>query len=195
MAAIAGAASTLLFGIAANSDNLTVGLAYGLKRRSIGWIPNLLIAVITTAITLVALFFGREIRHLMPEELPNLFGGSLLVALAVWNLYRDRDGDFDESTMADRFAGQGSVGLRETLVLAGALSINNIGLAIAGGIGGIGYLAAAASIFLFSVAMLLAGQAISARLAQLRAFGRVLRSPLSGNAVLLVAGLAMLIGY
>jgi putative Mn2+ efflux pump MntP len=185
----------LLFGIAANTDNLAVGLAYGLKRRSIGWMPNLLIAVITTAITLVALVFGREIRHLLPEELPNVLGGSLLVALAAWNLYRDRDGAFDESAMADRFAAQGSVGLRESLILAGALSINNIGLAVAGGIGGIGYLPAAVSIFFWSVAMLLVGQAISTRLAQLRAFGRVLRSPLSGNAVLLVAGLAMLVGY
>ena len=37
-------ASTMLFGLAANTDNLTIGVAYGLKHRWIGWQQNLVIA-------------------------------------------------------------------------------------------------------------------------------------------------------
>ena len=68
--------STLLFGIAANSDNLTVGIAYGAKRRRIRWEHNLLIAVVTTAITLVALAAGREIREALPAKLPDVLAYS-----------------------------------------------------------------------------------------------------------------------
>lgn len=197
MTSFAKLASTLLFGLAANADNLTVGLAYGLKRRRIGGTANLLIAAVTTVITLLALIFGREVRQLLPNGLPNIVGGGLLAALAIWGLVRDRDGVSERSALssAARFAGRHTVGFREGLLLAGALSINNISLAIAGGIGGIDYAPAAVSIFCWSVAMLLLGQWASAKLAGWDTLGRILRSPVSGNAVLLVAGAAMLVGY
>jgi putative Mn2+ efflux pump MntP len=195
MAPSARLLSTLLFGIAANTDNLSVGFAYGLKRRPIGWPANLLIGVVTTAITLIALFCGRLIRLFLPAMLPGLLGGGLLVALAAWSLWHDRLRPFEPSALATRFSGPGGVGFRETMLLSGVLSINNIGLAIAGGIGGIGYAPAAASIFCFSVAMLLAGQVLSMRVAGLRTLGGVVRSPFAGNLVLLMAGVAMLVGY
>ena len=193
MTPIANAASTLLFGIAANADNLTLGFAYGLKGRRIGWLANLLIAIITTAITLVALIFGRAISALLPVGLPTVVGGSLLVALAAWSLFRDRNRQLEHSAVA-RTDGRGSIGLTETLYLSGALSINNIGLAVAGGIGGIDPAPAAISIFFFSVVMLVLGQALSAKLAQVRCIGRLLHSPLGGDVVLLMAGVAMLVG-
>ena len=74
--------STLLFGIAANSDNFTVGIAYGTKRRWIRWEHNLLIAVVTTAITLVALAAGRQVREVLPPKLPDVLGSCLLIFLA-----------------------------------------------------------------------------------------------------------------
>jgi hypothetical protein len=78
------------------------------------------------------------------------------------------------------------------LFLAGALSANNIGLAIGTGIGGVGY--SAASILGLSVVMLALGQAVGRSVGP----GRIhhgLRSPASGNGVLALAGLLMLAGY
>jgi hypothetical protein len=74
--------------------------------------------------------------------------------------------------------------LTETLFLAGSLSINNIGLAIAGGIGGIDYASAAASIFCFSVVMLALGQAVGTNFIRLKSLHRVLRHPMVGNGAL-----------
>lgn len=196
MAMFARAASTLLFGLAANLDNLTIGLAYGLQGRRIGPVANLLIAAATTAVTLLALGAGRQIRTLLPADLPNIAGGALLAALAAWNLYHERNGGAEKSARyASRFAERRAVGVRESLFLAGVLSVNNLGLAVAGGIGAIGYLPAMLSVFFWSIALLALGQALSRRLGRVEALRRAVRSPLGGNAVLLLAALAMLAGY
>lgn len=188
-------ASTLLFGLAANTDNVTIGIAYGMKRRLIGWKQNLLIAVVTTAITLVALAAGREIRELLPSRLPDMLGGTLLVAFAAWNFYREGAGVAGAAALPVRSAERRTMGLGETLFLSGTLSINNIGLAVAGGVGGVGYAPAAISIFCFSVTMLALGQAIGTNFIRLTSLQRVLRAPASGNAVLVIAGVLMLAGY
>ena len=188
--------STLLFGIAANSDNLTVGIAYGTKRRRIRWEHNLLIAVVTTAITLVALAAGREIREVLPPKLPDVLGGCSLIALAAWSFYRERAGARDRSAKPiDRFASRSSVGIGESLLLSGSLSINNIGLAIAGGISGVGYQAAGFAIFGLSIAMLSLGQAIGTNLTRLTLASQFQRFTMNGNAVLALAGMLMIAGY
>ena len=188
--------STLLFAVAANTDNLTVGIAYGIKQRWIRWSQNLLIAVVTTAITLVALAAGWEIREVLPPKLPDMLGGVSLISLAVWSVYRDRRGAvmrFAQSTtgIADRTA----VGLGESLTLAGTLSINNIGLAVASGIGGVSYTSAAVAIFALSLAMLTLGQAIGTSLTRVKIVSQVLHYSMSGNAALALAGMLMLAGF
>ena len=97
--------------------------------------------------------------------------------------------------LTSRFSERASVGIGESLFLSGTLSVNNIGLAIAGGIGGVGYMAAALSIFCFSIAMLALGQAVGGNVTRVRLFPQLLRDPLSGNAVLALAGVLMLVGY
>jgi putative Mn2+ efflux pump MntP len=189
-------ASILLFGLAANTDNLTVGVAYGMKCRRIGGWQNLFIAVVTTLVTLVAMALGGQIRDLLPSRMPGILGGTLLVVYAAWNVYRERPDASDLSSIPiSRFAERKSVGMVESLFLSGALSINNVGLAIAGGIGGISYVSAAMSIFCFSVAMLALGQTVGSNFTRARSLPRVLRYPLSGNAVLALAGILMLAGY
>ena len=72
---------------------------------------------------------------------------------------------------------------------------NDLGAAIAGGIGGVGYVATAASIFCFSVVMLAVGLAIGTKYAGLRSVPRALRHPLIGNGALALAGAFVLAGY
>jgi putative Mn2+ efflux pump MntP len=188
--------STLLFALAANTDNLTVGIAYGLKRRRIGWKQNLLIAAVTTMISLLALTLGRQIRDVLPPKLPDMLGGSLLVLLAVASIACEKLGaTFQFANPLARFAGRNSIGLGESLFLSASLSINNIALAIAGGIGGVAYGPTAASIFCLSIATLALGQAIGTSLTRLRWISSLLRYSLGGNAALALAGLLMLAGF
>lgn len=174
----------LLFGFAANADNLAVGAAYGVGGRRIAWRHNLLIAVVTTAITVLALLAGRRLRDMLPGRLPDALGGCMLIALAGWSFWRDRG----RGGAAMR-AGARDVPLAEILVLAGALSVNNIGLAIGEGLGGVGLTAASASVFGFSVVLLALGQGAGAR------FGGLSRIPAYGNGALALAGLLMLSGF
>src|SRR5689334_14642147 len=133
-----------LFGLAANLDNVGIGIAYGAIGRPIRLFANLLIALLTTGITILALAGGIGMRALMPERLPDLLGGSMLIALAGITFWADRanGAKYGLLRMLLRFSGQYRVGLAETFMLSLTLSLNNIGLAIAGGIGGIGYRAA-----------------------------------------------------
>jgi putative Mn2+ efflux pump MntP len=187
--------STLLFALAANTDNLTVGIAYGLKRRRIRWKQNLLIAAVTTLITLVALTVGRQIRDVLPPGLPDMLGGALLVLLAAVGIVCEQLGAVVQfANPLTRFAERSSVGPGESLFLTATLSINNIGLAIAGGIGGVSYASAAACIFCLSMVMLALGQAIGTSLTRLRLVSQVLRYSMSGNVVLVLAGVLMLAG-
>jgi putative Mn2+ efflux pump MntP len=184
---------TLLFGFAANLDNVGVGLAYGAMRRPISSSVNLLIALSTTIITLCALAGGIVVREVLPAQLPSLLGGSLLIALAGLTFWTD--GASEKVTelprTSRRFADRHTVGLAETMWLSLTLSINNIGLAFAGGVGGLDSRMAAASVFTFSLILLASGQFMACILQRLTRLSRLM----NGHAVLALVGVLMLAGY
>jgi hypothetical protein len=82
--------STLALGLGANTENLPLGLAYGLRGRKIGLVPNLLIATVTTAVTLLPLVVSRGLRGFMPAQLPDALAGLLLIALGLFDIWIDR---------------------------------------------------------------------------------------------------------
>lgn len=188
--------STVLFGLAANTDNLTIGIAYGMKLRRISFMQNLFIAVVTTLVTLTVMAVGRQSRNVLPAGITDPLGAALLLTFAAWNIYQDRNVTTHRPSIAARLSSQQAVvGLRECLFLAAVLSINNTGLAVAGGLGGIHYVSALWSILAFSVVMLALGQVIGSSLTHAGSVPKVLRSPMSGNAILALTGLLMLTGY
>jgi putative Mn2+ efflux pump MntP len=178
--------SAVLFAIAANSDNLSVGISYGVKRRYIPWQYNIAIAMVTTAITLLALTAGRVLReHLLPDT-PSWASGALLMMLAVWSTYKQPHTEALEDANRE-------VPLYESLYLALTLSINNISLALAGGLGALSYGVVTATIFAFSIIMLSTGQWVGFNLAE--RIGGFLSHPFFGNVILFLAGVMMLFGF
>jgi putative Mn2+ efflux pump MntP len=114
--------TALLFGLAANTDNLTVGTAYGVRQRGIPWEQNLFIGIVTTAVTLMALLAGRNVRAVLPAALPDWAGGILLIAMAAWGFYREQKAP---GSWSDRHAPSTAdlkVKTCESFLLAGALS-------------------------------------------------------------------------
>lgn len=179
--------SAILFGIAANSDNLSVGISYGVKRRYVSWQHNLVIAVVTTVITVVSLAAGHILRAYFFPNSPSWLSGALLMVLAVWSAYKQPHAE--DAIPVD--VNREFTTLYESLYLALALSINNIGLALAGGIGSLDYTTVAVSIFGFSIVMLEVGQLGGLKLVKIGGF---LSHPLLGNLVLFCAGVMMTIG-
>jgi len=113
-------------GIGANTENLPVGLAYGLRRRRIGLGRNLFIAAATTAATLVPLTIGQGLHGHIPSGASDAIAGLLLAGLGLFNVWAERRTPGKRVDTAVGVEGTvAPIGLRETLALAGALSLNN----------------------------------------------------------------------
>jgi putative Mn2+ efflux pump MntP len=187
-------ASVVALGFGANTENLPVGLAYGLRRRRIGLGRNLFIAGATTAATLVPLAIGQGLHGYIPAGASDAIAGLLLAGLGLFNVWAERRGPRKRVDAAAAAEGTAApIGLRETLALAGALSINNIGLGFAGGVAGLGQAPVGLSVAGFSVVLLWLGEWLSRRIASgLANTSRWLQ--LDGNFLLVAVGGLMILG-
>jgi putative Mn2+ efflux pump MntP len=184
--------SAIALGIGANTDNLAVGFAYGLRGKRIGMASNLLIAVLTTAATLLALGAGFGLRHLIPPAAPDLLGGVILVGLGLRNIWLRRRKGREQPDPNPPIKVGSRIGIGETLTLAAALSVNNLGLGFAGGMGGLHYGAVGVSVGGFSILSLWLGQFFSKASVHLPAPLRGLA--LDGDVLIVVVGVLMMIG-
>jgi len=188
-------AAVVALGVGANTENLPVGFACGLRKLRIGLARNLLIAGVTTTATLVPLAAGQGLRGYVPESVTEIGSGLLLIGLGLSNMWLERSGTRGEIERVERLqARAGYIGLHETLALAGALSINNIGLGFAGGVAGLDYPPVALSVGCLSVLLLWLGEWFSLRLP--RPIAKTLdRLQLDGNLLLVVIGAVMMLGF
>jgi putative Mn2+ efflux pump MntP len=183
-------ASAVALGIGANTDNLLVGLAYGLRGLRIGLSRNLLIAGITTAATLAPLTVGRSVRGLIPMVDADILGGLLLASLGLLNFYLEKR---SSQRVAPGVKRHRVVDLRETLALASALSLNNIGLGFAGGVAGLGVASVGLSAAGFSVTLLWLGEWMS-RTTVLPLADALRWLRIDGNLLVVGVGVVMMLG-
>lgn len=161
--------SILLFAFSANIDNFTVGIAYGIKKIRIGFCSNLLIAIITAIGTFASMAIGLAVVKVLPEYIANAAGSMLLILIGIWIakdfffkhsqkgrkvqtemsienchqiLEKPEKADSDHSDTID---------LRESFLLALALTINNFGLGIGASITGLNIIATVVCTFIFSL--------------------------------------------
>ena len=187
-------ATTIVLGIGANMENLPVGLAYGFRGVPIGLARNLVIAVVTTVATLLPLTAGRGLRGYLPPQLPDIVAGSLLIGLGFFNIWIERRKAREKPAIpSGSQAKEKPLGLRETVVLAGALSINNVALGFAGGFAGLDPGTVALSVGGFSILLLWLGERLS-RVAAFPLNSRFGWLRLDGNLLIVAVGILMLFG-
>jgi len=170
----------LLVAISSNTDNLVVGIAYGMRNVRVPLLSNLFIAVFTGVATLASMLAGRHIAGYMPAQLASLVGGSLIAGIGSWALVQAmRSPDAARETVATRMPRprgalgrllsvlkdpvsadcdrSGHIDLKEVCLLAVALSLNNVGNGFAAGMAGMNPLFTMTAVMLCSVALLGAG--------------------------------------
>ena len=171
--------SPLLFAVACNLD--TVLLAAGFRLRGTRLSPSgaLVIAALTTAITVLSLALGRQAACLLPPGLPESLGGLVLVAMGLWFLL-----DFLRNPEKAASLPPVSEGPPAWIVLAAALGVNNAGAGVAAGVSGVGPLSGGAANFAVTLLSLALGRFLGSRAHRLRLDGWAL--PASGALLILL---------
>jgi putative Mn2+ efflux pump MntP len=160
--------SALLFAISANTDNFVVGLCYGIKKIKIGLVSNLLIAFISMVGTIVSMSIGKIIFNFIPENVSNYLGSIMLILIGGWTLVKPllknihTDNIIDNPEKAD-IDNSSSIDAKESIAIAFALSINNIGLGLGASITGISIIITSSLTFIFSIMFIITGYYLGSR--------------------------------
>jgi putative sporulation protein YtaF len=144
----------ILIGIAANLDNLGVGVAYGVQSTKIPVKSNFIIAAIGAVITYFSVTLGSQIGNYIDPDLAHIGGGAILFGLGAWTIWNDwqriltsnqkqksAEGYYlqqilDNPERADTDNNK-VISSKESLLLGIALSLNCFGVGIGGGITGV----------------------------------------------------------
>lgn len=155
--------SSLVFALSSNIDNFVVGLTYGIKRIKINFISLFVIALITTFGTVISMTLGKAIFYFISAELANLIGGLILIIIGLWGIikYFFKIGDkiINNPEKIDRDKSL-SIDAKEAIILAIALSFNNIGLGVGASFSGLNLTITSVITFIFSFLMLVWGRLV-----------------------------------
>lgn len=147
--------SSFIFAITVNIDNFAVGIAYGIKGIKVGQLGNLIIAFISAVGTFLSMSLGLIVCRYFPLKIANLMGSLILIGIGLWfiidflfkckkekkesaesnNLPFNCIELLDSPEKAD-LDHSGTIDHKESIALAVALSLNNIGLGLGSSISG-----------------------------------------------------------
>ncbi|MFJ7971610.1 manganese efflux pump [Psychrobacillus sp. NPDC096389] len=143
----------VLIGIAANLDNLGIGLAYGAKQTKIPIGSNLMIALISMCVTYVAVFTGGAFTAYISPSVANFWGSFLLCLIGLWTLWSSRVSNKHSNKDPKKFDKDNNsiISLKEAVLLGFILSINCLASGIGIGANGISAIWTVISIGFFSI--------------------------------------------
>lgn len=168
--------SVFLFSLSANIDSLTVGLAYGMKNIRVDYKSNILIAIITSVGTFMAMGLGLFTKKFIPVHIISIMGCLILILLGltmILNSFKNKtqiDED-DELSYTDILIKpqradvdkSGYIDMKEAVTLGFALSLNNFGLGVGASATGINIYLTTVFTFILSILCILIGVEIGKR--------------------------------
>ena len=162
--------SAFIFALVVSIDNFTVGIAYGVKKIKINLSSNLLIGLISSLGTLLSMILGLVIIKVISAKTANLFGCVILLTLGIYFLidfFKKKSRpqglkpqienefsvyetllNYPEFADVDK---SGNLDVKESIMLAFALALNNFGVGIGVGIAGINIFQATILTFIVSI--------------------------------------------
>jgi putative sporulation protein YtaF len=169
----------ILLALACSLDNIGVGIAFGVRKLNVPFGTNLLIAVLTTAGTLVVMLGGHLVTRLVHPQTATLMGGVIIILAGAWVVLQETvwqqpekppeelqlialEGApevsfckkilmiLDNPFIADQdFSGH--IDLREGLLLGLALLLNNLPIGLVAGLLGLSPLLITMSVIILSI--------------------------------------------
>lgn len=188
--------SVVLIGIAANIDNLGIGLTFGVRSTKVPLLSNIIIAMLSMVTTYLAMSVGMYFSGLISSLWGNLIGGLIIVLIGIWglrsSLIRRRVSIHNKADDTNRIAdisdkdGDHIISWVESTSLGFALSLNCIATGLGAGASGVSPLFSALSVGLLSLLTIDMGVRMGSRITK-SWFGEY--SDLLGCILLIVIGL------
>lgn len=199
--------SVILLSIAANLDNLSIGLAYGIRKVRIPALSNLIISSVSGLFTMITCFAGGLLGGVMPKSLGGILGGSMIGVMGIWVIAgyvidqkkkapptelkpkasdNPHDGEFLEILQHPDKADtdySGDISVKESVVLGIALALNCLATGLGAGMVGLNVIGITLATIVFSFFTIYFGLLI----------GKKCVSRFRGDKAALIAGLLLII--
>lgn len=150
-----------MLALATNLDNLCIGLSYGMAKKKIPVISNLIIALVSGIFSCVACAVARWLGEFY-SGLAMILGSVLLFALGIYTLYEALFKPVCEEVQQPK-----QLTIQETLTLGVALAINCLGASFGVGLSSVSAWGLGLSVALFSFVFVGLGGHLGGRAAQL----------------------------
>ncbi|MCB6202445.1 manganese efflux pump [Extibacter muris] len=158
--------SSILFALSANIDTLIVGISYGIKKERVPFAENIVISLITFAGTIFSIYMGLQLTLFIPASAAQKIGCIVLIILGLYYTvksiieYRQGklppdDWDNPEAEPPDK-----TISLKEAILIACALTVNNMGMGIGASISGMKLIPTSIATLLICMVFLHAGNKI-----------------------------------
>lgn len=128
-----------------------------MQNNKITLIPNFIIAVVTLIGTMISMKIGTFISSFLPENLTNFIGGGTLITIGFYHLIKELMKPEDPVCDGEIEAVNKTVSIKESFLLAFALTINNVGMGVGAGISKINHYLTYFFTFLLSIFFIIIG--------------------------------------
>jgi putative sporulation protein YtaF len=157
--------SIIGIGIAANLDNLGIGVSFGARSIRVPFISNMMISVLSMIAAYFSITLGNVLSNLIPSDLANAAGGIMIIVIGLWAIKSDLKSRVESNKdiksnqiyslqndpcKADT-DGNNLLSLKESVMLGIALAVNCVAGGFGAGVTGLSPLATTISIGFFSL--------------------------------------------
>lgn len=156
--------TAFLFSLSSNLDNLIIGISYGIKEEEIPISKNIIIAIITTLGTFIAMVAGKLIEKYISNEIGNILGAVVIILMGLYFILVSIKEIKGKEKTAENFHEQVAIKVnittKDSILLGIALASNNLGVGVAASIMGLSVFWVCLFTFITSILTILIGQEV-----------------------------------
>lgn len=154
--------TAFLFSLSSNIDNLIIGVSYGIKEEKIPIFQNIIIAVITTLGTFIAMIAGKLIQKYISNEVGNIIGAVVIILMGMYfvlvSIKEIKGKKKTSENFHEQVSVQQNIKIKDSILLGFALASNNLGVGVAASVMGLSIFWVCIFTFITSILTIIIGQ-------------------------------------